>query len=158
MFHKMDAVILFTDGACSGNPGPGGWGFILRHPKSCQEIERSGGKSHTTNNQMEMQAVIEGLKSLKRPCSVEIVSDSKYVLQGLQEWMPKWKKNNWMRREKGKLAPVKNQELWQELDELIQQHEVRFQYVPGHAGHPENERCDELAVAAIRQFRSANCS
>lgn len=146
-------VILYTDGACSGNPGPGGWGFILRHPKSGKEIERSGGNAETTNNRMEMQAVIEGLKVLTRPTSVELVSDSKYVLDGLKQWMPNWKKNGWKRKEKGKFQPVKNVELWQELDSLVSKHRVELTYVPGHAGHPENERCDQLAVQAARQFR-----
>lgn len=143
-------VILFTDGACSGNPGPGGWGFILRHPKSGKEIERSGGEPMTTNNRMEMMAVIEGLKALTRPTRVELVSDSKYVLQGLAEWMPKWKKNGWRRKEGTQWKPVKNAELWQLLDELLQPHEFLFTHIRGHSGHPENERCDELAVAASR--------
>lgn len=146
-------VILYTDGACSGNPGPGGWGFILRHPQSGKEIERSGGLAETTNNQMEMLAVIEGFRALKRPTSVEVVSDSKYVLQGLEEWVPRWKQNGWRRREGGKFKPVKNLELWQELDDLVSRHRVILTYVPGHQGHPENERCDRLAVEASRQCR-----
>ena len=146
-------VILFTDGACSGNPGPGGWAFILRHPKSGKEIERSGGESETTNNRMEMTAVIEGLKALTRPTTVELVSDSKYVLQGLEEWMPRWKQNGWKRKEGKTFKPVKNVELWQELDTLILKHQVKMTYVPGHAGHPENERCDQLAVEASKRFR-----
>ncbi len=146
-------VILFTDGACSGNPGPGGWGFILRHPKSGKEIERSGGEANSTNNRMELLAVIEGLKALTRPTSVELVSDSKYVLQGIEEWMPGWKKRGWKRKEGNQLKPVKNVELWQELDRLIGKHQITFTHVKGHAGHPENERCDELAVEAARRFR-----
>ncbi len=146
-------VILYTDGACSGNPGPGGWGFILRHPVSGKEIERSGGEANTTNNRMEMLAVIEGLKALTRPTSVELVSDSKYVLQGIEEWMPRWKANGWRRKEGNQFKPVKNVELWQELDELVHRHQITFTHVKGHAGHPENERCDELAVEAAKKFR-----
>ena len=150
MEHPSE-VILFTDGACSGNPGPGGWGFILRHPQSGKEIERSGGEANTTNNRMELLAVIEGLKTLTRPTSVELVSDSKYVLQGLEEWMPGWKKRGWKRKEGNQLKPVKNVELWQELDILTAKHQVRFTHVKGHAGHPENERCDQLARRGIRE-------
>lgn len=146
-------VILFTDGACSGNPGPGGWGFILRHPKSGREIERSGGERETTNNRMEMLAVIEGLKALTRSTRVELVSDSKYVLQGLSEWMPNWKKNGWRRKEGKQWKPVKNAELWQMLDELLARHECKFTHIRGHSGHPENERCDQLAVEAARRAR-----
>ena len=153
MDQETTEVILFTDGACSGNPGPGGWGFILRHHKSGKEIERSGGEANTTNNRMEMTAVIEGLKALTRPTSVELVSDSKYVLQGIEEWMPAWKQRGWKRKEGKQLKPVKNVELWQELDVLIARHRVRFTHVRGHAGHPENERCDQLAVEAAKQFQ-----
>lgn len=141
-------VQLFTDGACRGNPGPGGWGYILRHPQSGKEIEGSGGKPHTTNNQMELSAVIEGLKILKRRSQVEVVTDSSYVADGATQWMPGWKKNGWRRREKGSWKPVKNCELWQELDGLLSRHDVTFRWIRGHAGHAENERCDELAVAA----------
>ncbi len=146
-------VVLYTDGACSGNPGPGGWGFILKHPKSGKEIERSGGEAMTTNNRMEMLAVIEGLKALTRPTAVELVSDSKYVLQGLEQWVRAWKANGWKRREGGKFKEVKNVELWRELDRLATLHDIKFTHVKGHAGHPENERCDELAVEAARKFR-----
>lgn len=142
-------VVLFTDGGCSGNPGPGGWAYILRHPKSGREIEQSGAERETTNNRMEMMAVIEGLRALKKPSSVEIVTDSQYVGQGLTEWMPKWKLRGW------KLPgnkPVKNLDLWQELDRLVTMHKIKFTHVRGHTGHPENERCDELAVAAYQQF------
>ncbi|MDR2704444.1 MAG: ribonuclease HI [Planctomycetaceae bacterium] len=145
-------VILYTDGACSGNPGPGGWGFILRHPKSGKEIERSGGEAVTTNNRMEMLAVIEGLKALTRPTSVELISDSKYVLQGLKEWLPRWKANGWKRKPREESSSLKNVELWQELDRLVTQHRIKFTHVKGHAGHPENERCDKLAVNAAKQF------
>jgi ribonuclease HI len=138
-------VILFTDGACSGNPGPGGWAFILRHPASGKEIERSGGEARTTNNRMELSAVIEGLSSLTRPSKVEVWSDSKYVLNGLREWMDSWKARGWRTADK---KPVKNQELWQALDTLKSKHDMTFHWIEGHAGHPENERCDQLAVAA----------
>ena len=144
-------VELYTDGACSGNPGPGGWAFILRHLKTGAEKEESGGDANTTNNRMELTAVIRGLESLKRPCYVELFSDSNYVGKGLSEWMPKWKKNNW-RRGKNKNEPVKNAELWKELDALLQVHKVKFTWVAGHSGHPENERCDEMAVEASQKF------
>lgn len=143
-------VRLFTDGACSGNPGPGGWGYLLRHPATGTEREGSGGMALTTNNQMELTAVIEGLRALKKPSQVEVITDSKYVSQGCTEWLAGWKRNGWKRREGKTLKPVKNLELWQALDALLQQHQVRFTWIKGHAGHPENERCDELAVAAAR--------
>ena len=145
-------VQLFTDGACSGNPGPGGWAFILRHPATGKELESSGGQRETTNNRMEMTAVIRGLESLKRPARVEIISDSIYVGKGLSEWMPKWKLNGWRRREGGQLKPIKNEELWRQMDELLARHQVRFTHVRGHQGHPENERCDVLAVAAYQKY------
>jgi len=138
-------VILFTDGACSGNPGPGGWAFILCHPASGKRKEGSGGEPETTNNRMELRAVIEGLSSLKSPSIVELHSDSQYVLNGLREWLPGWKAKGW--KTAGR-KPVKNQDLWQRLDELMQQHVMSFHWVKGHDGHPENERCDALAVEA----------
>ncbi len=150
---NLPAVTLFTDGACSGNPGPGGWAFILRHPASGKEMESSGGAAETTNNQMELSAVIEGLRSLKKRSRVQVVTDSAYVAKGAQEWMPGWKRNGWKRREGKRLKPVKNLELWQALDELLAAHTVTFTVVKGHSGHPENERCDELAVAAAEQHR-----
>lgn len=146
-------VLLFTDGACSGNPGPGGWAYILRHQATGKEKEAFGGESVTTNNRMELQAVIEGLSALKRPTYVEVLTDSEYVRKGLSEWMAGWKRNGWQRREKGKLKPVANVEQWQALDELVAKHRLKFTRVAGHSGHPENDRCDELAVAAIQQFR-----
>ncbi len=146
-------VQLFTDGACSGNPGPGGWAFILRHPASGKELESSGGQRETTNNRMEMMAVIRGLEALKRPARVEIISDSIYVGKGLSEWMPKWKLNGWRRREGDKLKPIKNEELWRQMDELLSKHQVRFTHVRGHQCHAENERCDALAVAAYQKYR-----
>jgi ribonuclease HI len=148
---SVPRVLLFTDGACRGNPGPGGWAFILRHPSTGVEKEHSGGAPLTTNNQMELQAVIEGLRALKRRTAVEVITDSSYVAKGAREWLPGWKRNAWRRREKNRWVPVKNVELWQALDELLARHEVRFTHVAGHSGHPENERCDELAVAAALQ-------
>jgi ribonuclease HI len=150
--NQLPSVQLFTDGACSGNPGPGGWAYILRHPSTGTEREASGGKPETTNNQMELQAVIEGLAALKRRSRVEIVTDSSYVAKGSEEWMPNWKRNGWRRREKSSWKPVMNVEYWKRLDELLQQHDCRFTLIKGHAGHAENERCDELAVAAAQQF------
>jgi ribonuclease HI len=147
-------VLLFTDGACSGNPGPGGWAYILRHPESGREVERSGAEAETTNNRMELRAVIEGLQALKRPTHVELFTDSEYVRRGLSEWLPKWKANGWRRREGKSLKPVKNVELWQQLDELVARHTIKFTRVAGHSGHPENDRCDELAVAAYQKLRS----
>lgn len=141
-------VELYTDGACSGNPGPGGWAFILRDVKTQKELTGSGGERESTNNRMEMQAVIEGLTALKKRCRVDLYSDSSYVLQGLQKWVIGWKKNGWMRNEGGKKKPVKNVELWKQLDVLNGKHDVRFHHVKGHSGHPENERCDQMAVEA----------
>ncbi len=148
--NSLPLVHLFTDGACSGNPGPGGWAFILRHITSGKEMESSGAAEDTTNNRMELQAVIEGLKKLTKRCDVLLYTDSTYVGKGLSEWMPKWKANDWRRREKGSWKPVANEDLWRELDELASGHKVTFHHVRGHSGHPENERCDELAVAAYQ--------
>ncbi len=145
-------VILFTDGACSGNPGPGGWAYILRHPGSGKNKEESGADLSTTNNQMELKAVIQGLKALKRPTVVKVVTDSSYVEKGLSEWMHRWKSNRWRRRTSSGYKSVKNLDLWQELDRLDQLHTIVLQRVKGHAGHPENERCDELAVAAYQEL------
>jgi ribonuclease HI len=149
---SLPFVQLFTDGACSGNPGPGGWAYILKHPASGKVVEASGGQSETTNNRMELQAVIEGLAALKRRTEVEIIIDSEYVAKGCRDWLPGWKRNNWRRREGKQWKPLKNEEHWRKLDELLAQHDVRFTVVRGHSGHPENERCDELAVAASQQF------
>jgi len=145
-------VQLFTDGACSGNPGPGGWAFILRHPATGKEVERSGGEPDTTNNRMELMAVVKGLETLTRPTTVELLADSVYVGKGISEWMPKWKANGWRRRDGSRWAPVKNEDLWKQLDALIAQHQLIFTHVAGHSGHTENERCDELAVAAYQQY------
>jgi len=151
--EPLPFVKIFTDGACKGNPGPGGWACILRHPASGKERELSGGERETTNNRMELQAVIEGLKSLTRRTRVEVVTDSTYVAQGCQKWMHGWKKNGWQRKEGKRFKPVLNVEHWQQLDQLIPKHEVTFTVVKGHSGHAENERCDELAVAAAEAMR-----
>ncbi len=153
MTKSTDAeVVLYTDGACSGNPGPGGWAFVLRHPASGKEIEQAGGDGETTNNRMELLAVIRGLEALKRCTRVELVSDSTYVGKGMLEWMPKWKANGWRRKEGKKFKPVKNEDLWRRLDELVAEHQIQFTHVRGHTGHPENERCDTLAVAAYQKY------
>jgi ribonuclease HI len=148
MAEAPPEVELFTDGACSGNPGPGGWAFILRHPASGKEREESGGERDTTNNRMELTAVIRGLESLTRPSVVDLYSDSQYVLNGLNEWMASWKLRGWKTAAK---QPVKNQDLWMRLGELKGEHEIRFHWVRGHHEHPENIRCDALAVAARNQ-------
>jgi ribonuclease HI len=137
-------VDIFTDGACSGNPGPGGWGVILR--TGAHEKELSGGDAATTNNRMELTAVIRGLEALKRPSVVTIHTDSRYVMDGLTQWMPRWKKNGWKTADK---KPVKNDDLWRELDLQCARHELQWRWVRGHSGHPENERADSLARAAI---------
>ncbi len=142
-------VDLYTDGACSGNPGPGGWGYILRHPESGKVREGAGAEALTTNNRMELMAVIEGLGALTRPSVVELYSDSQYVLNGLREWLEQWKARGW--RTAAKKA-VKNEDLWRQLDELKGRHEIRFHWIRGHEGHPENERADALAVAARREI------
>jgi ribonuclease HI len=141
-------VHLFTDGACSGNPGPGGWAYLLRHPATGKEVEASGGERETTNNRMELRAAIEGLSALKVPSTVDLYSDSQYVLNGLREWMAEWKTRGWRTAAR---KPVKNRDLWERLDELIARHEVRFHWIRGHSEHPENERCDVLAVEAARR-------
>jgi ribonuclease HI len=134
------SVKIYTDGACSGNPGPGGWGAILRYGD--HEKELFGGEKETTNNRMEMLAAIRALEELTRPCTVDLYTDSKYLQQGVNEWMAGWKAKGWPSR-------IKNQDLWKQLDELISTHKVRFHWVKGHAGHPENERADELARRGI---------
>ncbi|HEY2841313.1 MAG TPA: ribonuclease HI [Pirellulales bacterium] len=146
-------VQLFTDGACSGNPGPGGWAFILRHMTTGKETEESGGEKVSTNNRMELTAVVRGLERLTRSTAVEVLTDSVYVGKGMSEWMPKWKANGWRRREGTRWAEVKNEDLWRRLDELLAKHRIKYTRVAGHSGHVENERCDELAVAACQKFR-----
>lgn len=144
----LKQVEIFTDGACQGNPGPGGWGAILRY--NGVEKELSGGEANTTNNRMELCAVIYALKALKEPCEVSLYSDSQYVCNALKlGWAKKWKSNNWMRNKK---EPALNPELWEELLELYDKHVVTVNWVRGHNGHPENERCDRLAVAAAKKF------
>ena len=150
--EQLPEVHLFTDGGCSGNPGPGGWAYLLRHPASGIEVEQSGGERETTNNRMELTAVIEGLAALKKASHVELFTDSVYVGKGMSEWMGKWKANGWRRKEGKRMVPVKNEELWRRLDELLAVHDVRYTRVAGHSGHPENDRVDELAVAAYQQF------
>jgi ribonuclease HI len=145
-------VQLFTDGACSGNPGPGGWAFLLRHTASGKTLERSGAERETTNNRMELVAVVRGLEALKRSVTIELVTDSAYVGKGLAEWLPKWKTNGWRRRERDRWVEIKNEDLWRQLDALLQKHEVRVTLVRGHSGHPENERCDQLAIAAYQRY------
>lgn len=141
---SLKTVEIFTDGACAGNPGPGGWAAILRYEG--QEKEISGFERDTTNNKMEMRAVIEALRKLKRPCRVRVHSDSRYLRDGITVWIRGWKRNGWMTRDK---RPVKNRELWEALDELRREHQVEWVWVQGHAGHPENERCDQLAKMEI---------
>jgi ribonuclease HI len=141
-------VVIFTDGACSGNPGPGGWGVILRFGELEKELK--GGERDTTNNRMELMAAISALEALKKPCVVDLTTDSQYVRQGIMSWIHNWKRNGWRTSDK---KPVKNVDLWQRLDAALGQHDVRFHWVKGHAGHVENERVDQLAregLAAIR--------
>ena len=145
----MKKVEIFTDGACKGNPGPGGWGAILRYGKAEKEI--SGGESSTTNNRMEISAVLEALKCLKESCDVTLYSDSQYVCNAIEKgWAKKWKANNWMRN---KTDPALNADLWEDLLNLCEKHKMTIVWVKGHAGHPENERCDRLAVAAAEKFK-----
>jgi len=139
----MDEVKVFTDGACSGNPGPGGWGAILQ--AKGVEKELSGNEQDSTNNRMEMMAVIAALEAIKRPCHVTVTTDSQYVMKGMQEWLPNWKKRNWKTADK---KPVKNVDLWQRLEQAASIHTLTWEWVRGHQGHPENERADQLAVAA----------
>ena len=144
----MKEVEIFTDGACSGNPGPGGWGVLLRYGKT--EKEMSGGEPLTTNNRMELTAVIQALESLKEPCEISLCSDSKYVIEGVNSWMPNWKRNGWKTANR---KPVSNVDLWERLDTLLQKHQVSWLWVKGHEGHPENERVDALARAFIEKMR-----
>ena len=144
----INKVEIFTDGACKGNPGPGGWGAILRYGTTEKEIY--GASKNTTNNIMELTAVIESLKNLKKPCELIITTDSKYVKNGITEWIHNWKKNGWRTAAK---KEVKNKELWIELDSLIQIHSISWDWVKGHSGHPENERADLLANVAIEKLK-----
>ncbi len=150
LLKTMKEVTLTTDGACLGNPGPGGWACLLRYQKHYRELY--GCELHTTNNRMELTAVMEGLSALKEPCKVTIVTDSEYVHKGVTEWMDAWKRKNWRNANK---KPVKNQDLWQALDAALAQHQVRWQWVKGHAGHRDNMRADKLANdAAKMQIKS----
>ena len=145
----MKTVTLYTDGACSGNPGPGGWGAILEYNGT--EKELSGGESQTTNNRMELTAVIRGLQALKEPCTVELYSDSKYVIDGLQKgWAESWRKNGWKKADK---KPALNPDLWEILLDLTHIHHLSYHWVKGHAENPKNNRCDQLAVAQSQQFK-----
>ncbi len=149
--EQLTKVAMYTDGACSGNPGPGGWGTILKCGGAVKEL--SGGEASTTNNRMELTAVIAGLSALKRPCKVVVTSDSKYIIDAVEKgWAKKWQQNGWMRNKK---EPALNPDLWEQLLALLEIHEVSFCWVKGHAGHPENERCDEMAVAQSKRFQTA---
>jgi ribonuclease HI len=149
MAAEKKHVEIYTDGACSGNPGPGGWGAVLRY--KTVEKELSGGSSWTTNNRMELTAVVEALRALKGSCRVSLYTDSRYLKDGITAWIHKWKKNGWMTVDK---KPVKNQDLWTTLDGLIRKHDIEWHWVKGHSGHPENERCDSLAREAMGKTRS----
>ena len=145
----MKTVEIFTDGACSGNPGPGGWGAVLRY--NGHEKELSGGEAHTTNNRMELSAVLYSLQALKEECKVVLTSDSKYVVESIEKgWVYGWKKKGWKKSD-GK--PALNVDLWKQLLPLLAKHDVTFNWIKGHAGHPENERCDRMAVAESQKFR-----
>jgi ribonuclease HI len=145
---KLPHVIIFTDGACSGNPGPGGWGAVLKFGELEKEI--NGGERNTTNNRMELLAAISALEALKKPASVDLTTDSQYVRQGITNWIHNWKKNGWRTADK---KPVKNVDLWQRLDEALKNHDVRWHWIKGHAGHAENERADRLAQAGVTANR-----
>lgn len=141
--------VLYTDGSCLGNPGPGGWAYLLEDPKTGEEITKSGGVRETTNNRMEMQAVIEGLASLSKPANVVVASDSKYVLNGLSKWMKGWKRNGWCLKSG---EECKNKDLWKRLDALASTHKLTFQKVKGHSGHRQNEICDMLATGESQKI------
>jgi ribonuclease HI len=149
---SKELVRLFTDGACRGNPGPGGWAFILKHPSTGASRRSSGAEAHTTNNRMELAGVIAGLASLKRPCRVELVTDSQYVAKGISQWLAGWKRQGWQRKDGQGFKPISNVDLWQKLDSLLSVHEVRVTHVLGHRGHPENEACDKMAVDAYQRL------
>ncbi len=144
----MKKIVIYTDGACSGNPGPGGWGAILRYEGTQKELK--GGKADTTNNQMELTAAIESLNALKQSCNIDLYTDSVYVRDGIMKWIEGWKRNNWRTAAK---KPVKNVELWQSLAEAQKRHTIEWHWVKGHAGHPDNERADELARAGMEPFK-----
>ncbi|UJF25114.1 ribonuclease HI [Suttonella sp. R2A3] len=143
-----DFLDIYTDGACKGNPGVGGWGVLMRY--GSHEKTLKGAESHTTNNRMELQATIEALSAIKRPCKIRITTDSVYVKNGITQWIHSWKKNGWRTAQK---KPVQNAELWQQLDNLVQQYDIEWAWVKGHSGHPGNEVADTLANEAIEQWR-----
>lgn len=145
---SSNQVELYTDGACSGNPGPGGWGVLLRYQGT--EKTLSGGEPHTTNNRMELMAAIRGLRALKRACEVLLVTDSQYVKNGITQWLPEWKKKGWRNASN---KPVKNKDLWEQLDHEVSRHQVQWRWVKGHSQHPENEQVDLLAKQAIEALR-----
>ncbi|MGH9558954.1 MAG: ribonuclease HI [Bryobacteraceae bacterium] len=145
----MKEIQLITDGACLGNPGPGGWAYILRYGEHKREMY--GSAPQTTNNRMELTAAIEGLAALKQSCAVEVITDSEYVKNGITQWIHGWKRNGWKTAAK---KPVLNQDLWAELDRMVSQHEVRWTWTKGHASHEDNNRCDELATQAAREQNS----
>ncbi len=147
MSNNNSAVEIFTDGACRGNPGPGGWGALMRYGDT--EKQLYGGERHTTNNRMELLAAIRALEALKRPCKVTLTTDSQYVRLGITEWLPNWKKRNWKTASK---KPVKNDDLWRELDQLAQTHDISWHWVKGHSGHRENEIADDLANRGIDEL------
>ncbi|ETS07837.1 ribonuclease HI [Bartonella henselae] len=152
MLHQQKVVEIYTDGACSGNPGVGGWGAILRW--NGHERELYGGEVQTTNNQMELMAALCALKALKESCSVDLYTDSVYVRNGISLWLKGWKKNNWQTASK---KPVKNKELWQALEGVCSFHTIRWHWIKGHTGHPDNERADALARKAIAEYRENGC-
>ena len=150
MIPTRKHVEIFTDGACSGNPGPGGWGAVLRYKENVREL--SGGAAQTTNNRMELTAVIEALSALKEPCSVTLTSDSKYIIDAITKgWVYGWKKKGWIKSDK---QPALNVDLWEKLLPLLEKHQVEFVWVKGHAGHPENERCDQMAVEQSLRYKN----
>ena len=146
-------IEIYTDGACKGNPGPGGWGALLRYDG--QEKNIKGAELHTTNNRMELTAAIQGLAAVTRPSTVDLYTDSQYLRQGMMSWLAQWKKNGWRN---SKREPVKNADLWQKLDDLAQGHQITWHWVKGHSGHPENERADALANVAIEELALNGCA
>lgn len=144
----MKQIEIFTDGACRGNPGPGGWGALLRYGEHQREIY--GGEKLTTNNRMELTAALRALESLREPCVVDLTTDSQYVRKGITEWLPNWKRRNWQTADR---KPVKNADLWQALEQAVSRHQIRWHWVKGHSGHPENELADLLANRGIDELR-----